>query len=116
MLSNPVLNDAIWSFRNAYKKSKAPVWIALQEMLERHRSRRIEVNLSKIAKHTEQGSVVIVPGKVLGSGSINHKVTLCAFSLSQNAAKKIIDSGGKVLSINQFVEKFPEGSKVKIIG
>ena len=113
---NPVQGDAISNFRNAYKKSKAPIWLKLGEMLERSRSRRVEVNLSKIAKHTQNGSVVVVPGKVLGSGTIDHKVTLCAFSLSQNAAKKIIDAGGKILSIKEFVEKFPGGSKVTIIG
>ncbi len=114
-MSNPVLSDAVLNFRNAYKKSKAPIWLALEEMLERPRSRSVEVNLSKISKYTQKGSVVVVPGKVLGSGTIDHKVTLCAFSLSQSAAKKIIDAGGKIINIKEFVEKFPEGSKVSII-
>jgi len=113
---NPVLSDAISNVRNAYKKSKAPIWLAVGDMLEKRGSRRVEVNLSRIAKHTQTGSIVVVPGKVLGSGTIDHKVTLCAFSLSQNAAKKVIDAGGKILSIKEFVEKFPEGSKVTIIG
>jgi len=112
---NPVLSDAVSNFRNAYKKSKAPIWLALGEMLEKRRSNRVEVNLSKISKHTQNGSIVVVAGKVLGSGTIDHKVTLCAFSLSQSAAKKIIDAGGKVIGIKEFVEKFPEGSKVTII-
>lgn len=112
---NPLLSDAVSNLRGAYKKSKAPIWLALEEMLERNRSRRVEVNVSKIAKHTQNGSVVVVPGKVLGSGSIDHKITLCAFSLSQSAAKKVIDAGGKVIDIKEFVKKFPEGSKVTII-
>jgi len=112
---NPVQSDAALSFRNAYKKSKAPIWLALEEMLERPRSRRVEVNLSKISKYTQNGSIVVVPGKVLGSGTIGHKVTLCAFSLSQSAAKKIIDAGGRIIDIKEFVKKFPEGSKVTII-
>jgi large subunit ribosomal protein L18e len=113
---NPVQSDAVLNFRNAYRKSKAPIWLALGEMLERSGSNKVEVNLSRIAKHTQNGSIVVVPGKVLGSGMIDHKVTLCAFSLSQNAAKKIINAGGKIISIKEFVEKFPEGSKVTIIG
>lgn len=115
MLSNPVLSEAIWNFRSAYKKSKAPIWLKLQEIMERPGT-RAEVNLSKLSTFTEQGDIVIVPGKVLGTGTMDHKITLCAFSLSQSAAKKILDAGGKILSIKEFVEKFPEGSKVKIVG
>ena len=113
---NPVLNDAILTVKNAYKKNKAPIWLTVGDMLEKRGSRRVEVNLSRIAKNTASGSVVVVPGKVLGSGTIDHKITLCAFTLSQSAAKKIIDAGGKIVSMKEFVEKFPEGSKVTIIG
>ncbi len=113
---NPVLSDTILTVKKAYNKNKAPVWLAVGDMLEKRGSRRVEVNLSRIAKHTQSGSVVVVPGKVLGSGTINHKITLCAFTLSQNAAKKIIDAGGQIISMKEFVEKFPKGSKVTIIG
>jgi large subunit ribosomal protein L18e len=113
---NPVLSDAILTVKKAYKKNKAPIWLAVGDMLEKRGSRRVEVNLSRIARHTQNGSVVVVPGKVLGSGSIDHKITLCAFTFSQSAAKKIIDAGGKIVSMKDFVEKFPKGSKVTIIG
>lgn len=115
MLNNPVLSEAIWSFRAAYRKSKVPIWLKLQEMMERSSS-NTEVNLSKLTKFTVQGDIVIVPGKVLGSGNINHKITLCAFSISEQSAKKIIDAGGKIFTIKEFVNKFPEGSGVKIVG
>ncbi len=115
-MSNPVLNEGVSSFRNAYRKSKAPIWQSLEEMLDRSASGRVEVNLSRISKHTRSGSVVVVPGKVLGSGAIDHKITLCGFSLSRAAAKKIVDAGGKIMGIREFIEKFPEGSKVTIIG
>lgn len=113
---NPVQSEAILSFRNAYKKSKAPIWKVLGERMERRGSRMIEVNIDRIARYTQSGSVVVVPGKVLGSGKIDHKVILCAFSLSDTAAKKIVGAGGSIIGIKQFVEKFPEGSKVNIIG
>lgn len=114
MLSNPVLSEAIGNFRSAYKKSKAPIWLTLQEMMER-RGSKVEVNLSRLSKFTNVEDVVIVPGKVLGTGTMDHKITLCTFSLSQSAAKKMIDAGCKIVSIKEFVEKFPEGSKVKIV-
>lgn len=114
-MSNPVLSDAVVNLRSAYRKNKAPLWIAVAEMIQQPGSTRTEVNLSKIARHTQKGSVVIVPGKVLGSGSIDHEITLCAFSLSQNAARKVIDAGGKVMGIREFLKMFPDGSGVNII-
>ncbi|NMJ86867.1 MAG: 50S ribosomal protein L18e [Thaumarchaeota archaeon] len=115
MLNNPVLNEAIWNFKSAYKKTKAPIWLKLQKMMERTGSKR-GVNLSKLSRFTEEGDMVIVPGKILGAGTMDHKITICAFSLSQSAAKKIIESGSEIFSIKTFVEKFPKGSKVKIVG
>jgi len=115
MLSNPVQSEAIQNFKSAYRNSKAPIWLKLKEIMERS-GFKAEVNLNKLSKFTEQGDVVIVPGKVLGMGTIDHRITLCAFSLSRSAAKKIIDAGGKIFSIREFVGKFPEGSKVKIVG
>lgn len=115
MLSNPVQSETIMELKSAYKKNKAPIWLKLQEILEKP-GKKVEVNLNKLSKVTEKDDIVIVPGKVLGKGTIEHKITLCAFSLSQSAAKKIIDAGGKIFTIKEFVDKFPEGSKVKIIG
>lgn len=103
------------SLRSAYKKSEAPIWLAVAEKLERPRSRRVEVNLDRISRHTQKGSVVIVPGKVLGSGNIGHEITLCAFSLSEGAAKKVTSAGGRVMGIREFVEQFPDGRGVSII-
>lgn len=114
MLSNPLLSEAILDLKSAYRKSKAPIWLNIQQMLEKRRS-KIEVNLNRLSKLTDAGSVVVVPGKVLGTGNMDHKITLCAFSLSQSAATKIVDAGGKIISMKELIEKFPEGSKVKII-
>lgn len=65
---------------------------------------------------TKEGDIVIVPGKVLGSGIINHKIILSCFSISVAAMKKIIDCGGEVITINELVEQYPDGKGVRIIG
>ena len=115
MLNNPVLSEGIWAVRAAYKRSKAPIWLKLRELLE-SRGPKHEVNLAKLSKFTERGDIVIVPGKVLGVGNMDHDITLCAFSLSENATRKIIGADGKIFSVKEFVEEYPEGSRVKIIG
>ncbi len=64
----------------------------------------------------KEGDVLFVPGKVLGTGNMFHKITLCSFSISTVAAKKIIQAGGSILRFPDMIEKFPTGKGVTIIG
>ena len=116
MFAQTVTDNTIWSLRNAFKKSKAPIWRALQEELLGPRANRREINIGRLAEITKADEVVIVPGKVLGTGSLGHKVTVCAFSISQSAARKITESGGKVVTFDDLIDKHPDGKGVRIIG
>jgi len=60
--------------------------------------------------------MVVVPGKVLGAGEINHPVIVAAFSFSEKAKEKIKAAKGKCLSFIDLIKKNPKGSNVKIIG
>jgi large subunit ribosomal protein L18e len=57
-----------------------------------------------------------VPGKVLGSGTISHNVTVAAFAFSQNAKKQIESAKGKTMTINELLRKNPKGKDIRIIG
>ena len=116
MFAQTVIDNTIWSLRNAFKRNKAPIWRALQEELTGPRANRREINVRRLAKITKADEVVIVPGKVLGTGSLGHKLTVCAFSISETAAKKIIESGGKVVTFDDLIEKHPDGKGVRMIG
>ncbi len=116
MFAQTVTDNTIWSLRNAFKKNKAPIWRALQEELLGPRANRREINIGRLAEITKADEVVVVPGKVLGTGSLGHKVTVCAFSISETAAKKIIESGGKVVTFDDLINKHPDGKGVRIIG
>jgi large subunit ribosomal protein L18e len=59
---------------------------------------------------------VVVPGKVLGAGRIDHPVHVAAFTFSEQARSKILRAKGKCLSILELMEKNPKGTNVKIIG
>ena len=110
------LNDTSSRFRNAYREKKSPIWKALEKKSKLARSRYPEVNIEKLDNITKEGDIVIVPGKVLGSGVLKHKIILSTFAISVTALKKIVDSGGKVISINELVEQYPDGKGVRIIG
>ena len=71
---------------------------------------------SVIDKITKDNDALFVPGKVLGTGNMSHKITLCSFSISTVAATKIIQAGGGVLKFTDMIEKFPTGKGVTIIG
>ncbi|MEM1976748.1 MAG: 50S ribosomal protein L18e [Nitrososphaerota archaeon] len=95
---------------------KARFWKRILEEAEKSRRRRRVVNLYKLNRLTSGGDVVYVPGKVLGSGSIDHAITISAFSFSQKAYEKLLKSGCTILTTREFAEKYPTGSGVKIIG
>lgn len=111
-----MVDNTIWTLRQAFKKNKAPIWHALEEELAGPRANRREVNVGRLAEITKTGEVVVIPGKVLGTGSLGHKLTVCAFSISEGAAKKIITAGGKVTTFEDLIKKHPDGKGVRIIG
>jgi large subunit ribosomal protein L18e len=116
MFAQTAIDNTIWTLRNAFKKSKAPIWRALQEELEGPRANRREINIARLAQITKANEVLVVPGKVLGTGSLGHKLTVCAFSLSEGAAKKIKEAGGKVVTFDDLINIHPDGKGVRIVG
>lgn len=116
MFANSMVDNAIWALRSAFKKNKASIWRALEEELAGPRVNRREINVRRLAEVTKAGEVVVVPGKILGTGNLGHKLTVCAFSISETAAKKVIESGGKIMTFEELIKKHPEGKGVRIIG
>ncbi len=101
--------------RRTSNKYRAPIWKRVREILLRPRRRRVEVNISKLNRYTSEGDIVVVPGKVLGSGDIKHKITIGAYSYTLTALNKLRDAGCEVLTIEELINRYPEGRGVKII-
>jgi len=102
--------------KRASTKNDAPIWKRIAEFALKPSSIRRVVNVNKISKLTKADDVIIVPGKVLGTGIISHKITMCSFSISNSAVDKIIEAGGKIISFSEMIKKFPTGKGVTIIG
>ena len=77
---------------------------------------RREVNLSKINRYTKEDEIIIVPGKVLGGGELDHKLTISAFKFSDSALSKIEKSGSKIIPIDELLKESQTGKKIRIIG
>lgn len=114
--SNVLLLRLIEDLKKKAYEEEAPIWRDIARRLSRPRSRRAEVNVGDIARYTKNKEVVVVPGRVLGAGSINHGVTTAALSFSARAREKITAAGGECLPLEELLEKNPRGSGVKIIG
>lgn len=97
------------------RKTKKRIWRTIAEQLRKPRRTKVAVNLSKINRHTKEGSVIIVPGKVLGSGLLNHKVSIAAFVFTKQAKEKIKAAGGESITIEELVSRNPNGSNVLIV-
>ena len=112
---NQIVLYMIKDLKQASKKNKAPIWAKLADFAIKSSSMRI-VNLTRINQVTKNNDVLFVPGKVLGTGNISHKIILCSFSISATAAKKIIQSGGEILRSSDMIQKYPTGKNVRLIG
>lgn len=115
-MTNQLVATMVRELKTASTKNKAPIWLKLAQMVQGPSLTKRLVNIAKIGNVTKDNDVIIVPGKVLGTGNISHKVTLCSFSISTAAAKKIQDAGGKIITYSDMISKFPTGKGVKIIG
>ena len=114
--TNPVAQQLIAELKQAARKEDAPVWMRVAVDLEKPTRVRRAVNVYKINKVAKEGDTLVIPGKVLGMGDIERKVTVAAFTFSKQAVDKIHGAGGKVLAIHELLKQNPKGSKVRVLG
>ncbi len=114
--TNTQLLGLISGLKKQSREKEVPLWRDIAIRLERPSRNYPAVNISRINRYTKEKDLILVPGKVLGSGELNHKLTVAAVSFSGSARNKIIAAGGSCLSLDELMEKNPEGSKVRIIG
>ena len=114
--TNPHLQSLIATLKRESHTHEAGLWAAVAHDLERPTRQRRVVNLSCINRHTASNETVVVPGKVLGSGELDHSLTVAAFDFSSRAREQITKSKGTCLTILELIKKDPKGKNIKIIG
>ncbi|MHA1797904.1 MAG: 50S ribosomal protein L18e [Candidatus Helarchaeota archaeon] len=95
--------------------TKRRVWRAVARKLDKPKKDSIKVNIFKLNKLTKPKEVIVVPGKVLGDGELDHQITIAAFSFSEKARIKLLEKKVKIQSIEELFESNPKGANVKII-
>ena len=114
--TNEQLNALIADLEREGSVQNAPVWKTIADFLSAPSRQRREVNLSKLNRFTSANETIVVPGKVLGSGAIDHPVIVAAFAFSTKAKDRIESSKGKAISISQLLKQNPKATGVRLVG
>jgi len=112
--TNPALTEAIRKLEEASRKNDAAVYGRAAEELQGSTRHQVEVNLSQIERHTDDGDTVLVPGKVLGAGYLNTDVTVAALNCT-NSAREAIEEEGSFRYVEDLVKDNPDGEQVKLM-
>ncbi len=113
---NEHLQQLILRLKKSAAENNTPLWKRVAQDLERPNRNRRAVNLSRLNRYTKEGELVLVPGKVLGSGTLGHKLTIAAWSFSGQAKEKVQAAKGEALTIDELLSKNPKGNKVRLMG
>ena len=113
--TDPNTRALINALKKSSTKNDAGIWKRVAELLSRPTRKRTAVNVGKIGRHTNAGDIVVVPGKVLGSGNLPHKVTVAALNASASARSVIVGAGGSLITIDELLSKEPKGKGVLVI-
>ena len=88
--TNPELITLIRSLRKKSHENQVAIWRYMANRVSDSRRRRIAVNVSRLNLYTQEGDTAVVPGKVLGAGTVDHPLTVAAFDFSKKARSKIL--------------------------
>ena len=76
----------------------------------------LKMGLTGFSTQGKADEMIIVPGKVLGGGNLDHKVTISAYKFSASAREKLEKLGCTIIPINDINKGSIEGKRVRILG
>lgn len=114
--TNQHLVDLIGDLKAQSRDTGAAVWRDVALRLSRSRKNWAQPNLSRLTRHAPEGGIVLVPGKLLGSGDVHASHKVAAYSFSASAKDKIVAAGGETLSLHELMKDNPSGKEVFILG
>ncbi|MCQ4366423.1 MAG: 50S ribosomal protein L18e [Sulfolobales archaeon] len=97
------------------RKQNKRIWKRVAEELERPARQRVVINVKKIDKYSKPNDVIVVPGKVLGVGTLSHPVTVYAFAFSKSAKEKIEKAGGRAGSLFKALDEIKNYKNVRLM-
>lgn len=114
--TNQNLKSLVSGLKKQSYDQEAKIWKRVASDLEKPTRNRRVVNLSRLNRFTKEKETIVVPGKVLGSGSMSHSIVIAAFAFSESAREQIEKANGKCMSIHELAKQNPKGKDIKILG
>ncbi|MCL4381913.1 50S ribosomal protein L18e [Candidatus Marsarchaeota archaeon] len=97
------------------EEPKSKLWRKLYKETATTSRTRNEVNIFKINKCSANEDRVIVPGKILGEGKMDHPVTITAMEFTKKGLQELQKANCKIININELYADMKSSKKVKII-
>lgn len=113
--TNAVTKDLIEDLRHRSYDKGAKIWKDLSKRLAKSTRQTPTVNVGVISAHTQAKEQVVVPGKVLGFGELDHPVVVASLGFSARAKEKILQADGECISLFELAERNPKGSNVRLM-
>lgn len=102
--------------KKIYTEKKSKIWKRIHDDILKPTRKRREVNLAKLERYCTDDDVIVIPGKLLGTGVLTKKITIAPMLISNKTKEKLSNSNAKLMSIIELAKKNPKGTKVRIIG
>lgn len=102
---NPILVNTIMKLKKTYPE--------IAKALATPKKKWIKINVETL--NAQKEDAVLVPGFVLGSGNLDKKIKVVAWSFSKSAEEKIKKMKGEAILIKDEIKKNPKLTGVKLI-
>lgn len=112
--TNPRIKNLIFLLKEIGYENNSKLWLSISKKLINSSKSYSSLNLSKINRYTKENDIIVVPGKILGSGELNHSLTIGALGCSFSALNKIKSVNAEYISIEEMIKKNPSGKGIKI--
>ena len=97
------------------KAKKNANWIKIAHAISTPRRNHASINLDQINKEAQDKDVVLVPGKVLGMGSVDKKIKIVALGFSETAKQKLDKAKIHYSDIYSELKNNPDAKNIKLM-
>jgi len=106
-------NDDLQETISLALKNKA--WFKIAQILSASTRQYSSVNLGQIDKVSKQGEIIVVPGKVLSSGSLTKKVRIASLGISAEAKDKLKETKSEYVYLAKEIQSNVKAEGVRVI-
>jgi len=94
-------------------KQKKKLWLDVAKYIAKPKGKAVSVNIEKINKLSKGNEIIIVPGKVLAEGNLEHNIILAALKYSKDAREKLSQKAS-IMTIPELIKKYNEFKNINV--